>query len=53
MSESADPRARWRELPPPVRLEDTVESRDPDPVPPFGPAQDPNRQAALRFVPGL
>jgi hypothetical protein len=46
----ADPRARFRTLPSPVRLADTVETHDAfPPAPDPAEAQDPNRAAALRW----
>ena len=44
-----DPRARFRTLPDPVRLEDTTCAQDVPPGPDPGPTKDPNRSAALRF----
>lgn len=50
MTDAKDPRARFRTLPDPVRLEDTVETHDPfPPAPDPAEAQDPNRAAALRW----
>lgn len=33
LTEGAKPEQDYRSLPPPVRLDDTIESVDPDPVP--------------------
>lgn len=50
MTDEKDPRARFRTLPEPVRLEDTVETSDAfPPTPDPAEAQDPNRAAALRW----
>lgn len=50
MSEpTQDPRARFRELPEPIRLEDTTEELPASAVPEPGPQRDPNRDAALRW----
>lgn len=48
-SAGADPRARFRVLPEPIRLEDTIESQDARTVPDLAEDEDPNRAAALRF----
>lgn len=46
---AGDPRARFRELPAPVLLEDTTSAQDVPPGPDPGPSQDPNRTAAVHY----
>ncbi len=48
--DAPDPRARYRSLPAPISIADTIESRAPFPLPPDATeGTDPNRDVAVRY----
>ncbi len=50
VGQPADPSDRYRHLPEPVRLEDTVSTKDPDPAPDPDSGRDPERDFMLRYA---